>query len=1362
MKRHALYLSLLLLAAPALCFAGPDDFICDTAIYGGETALVKPNVLIVFDSSGSMSGEIETQVCVPNPDYDLDGILDGSDNCPFDANADQADGDSDGVGDVCDAFTDRDLDGHRDQDDNCPTVANADQADGDGDDIGDLCDNCPVDANASQADDDDDGIGDACDSDPGGGPSGGYDPRVNYTTGITTRYCGDGDGDDERCRRDAVYYCRASRWHDGTCSEWRRVLNDTDDIHQTECWPARPEDSLETTGQYIGTRRIERWDCDRDDSTRYYATGNWIVWYNLTSGGTTLRESAPVDELYATAPPAPAAPAMSIGEPAALAATTSATSGPMICTTVRRSKNSIAREVVEDLIVSTSGVNFGLMNFNGDNGGKFVTRSVGGANYTSTIKDMSAIHTGTTTNQDALIQIVRNVPTDSWTPLAETLYESMRYFTGGSSAFSTWTGSYPSPITASCQQTYVILITDGMSTQDRANVLTTICSSGDCDGDHAEPGSFPDNGSHYLDDVAKYLHDRDLSTTYAGTQNVLTFTIGFGLGGGSDDAVDLLERTAANGGGNAYLAENYQALTGALTSIIGQILEVNSAFVAPVVPTNPENKTYSGKRVYLGFFKPITNNDWQGNLKKFGLGYGGVVEDKNGVAATDANGRFLSTATSYWSVTPDGSNVDEGGVGDLLASRDFSTDPRLIYTYTGAESDLTHVSNQFTTGNAALTMASLQVATPDARTALINYVHGLDAYDADADGNAAEKREWILGDILHSKPAVQAYSNYALADEADITKNSSVIFIGSNDGQIHAFRDADGKELWSFIPPTVLPQLQLLGNNIHNYFMDGSPRILAFDRDGDGNIGPGPETAAGDLDPLGLDAGTDDKVIMLIGMRRGGGIDTLAPLPSRGSFFAIDVTDPLAPKYMWELKSTTAGFGELGETWSAAEFGQVRVGGSDRLVAFIGAGYDTNEDLRFGNTQTFPGCADQSSAASMALCDQTETTLRADDAALLVSPGTLPQWNPRGRGIYLIELATIDNYGIPTFHSTPVKLWEWTHVAAPDSLVPPRATADNPAFSFPTDLTPLDRNYDGLVDLIYAGDTGGGLWRFDISSQDTTGHWFGRKIFNANPSSDPISGESPVTNGRKIMDAPSVVFEPGYNGIYFGTGDRAHPLNKGVTSRMYAFYDRDYKSATPTVKTEANLVNLTEDYLQVATPPAFSGTCTDSDNSIKCTLERLNSPSYNGWFIKLNQHAGEKVLSPPVVFNKVAYYTTFTPNIVTEDPCLVGNLGQGRIYAVDYKTGEAVFNYDVGNDAEYDPDSNERAMVKGTPDVVLRRSDRSLALGSGIPSGVVVYIQYDSSSGGANAGALAGCGGGLCGSPVPPGGLAIPVYWMLE
>ncbi|SDR66197.1 thrombospondin type 3 repeat-containing protein [Christiangramia echinicola] len=111
-----------------------------------------------------------------NSDSDGDGVNDDVDNCPNTANSDQADNDSDGMGDVCDA--DDDDDGILDVNDNCPFTDNPGQKDNDGDGMGDACDddddddgvldandNCPFTANTNQEDFDVDGLGDVCDAD---------------------------------------------------------------------------------------------------------------------------------------------------------------------------------------------------------------------------------------------------------------------------------------------------------------------------------------------------------------------------------------------------------------------------------------------------------------------------------------------------------------------------------------------------------------------------------------------------------------------------------------------------------------------------------------------------------------------------------------------------------------------------------------------------------------------------------------------------------------------------------------------------------------------------------------------------------------------------------------------------------------------------------------------------------------------------------------------------------------------------------------------------------------------------------------------------------------------------------------------
>jgi len=129
--------------------AGPVGTICiDSAFVppAGKFIFVDPDAAVHLPS-------ISGPFCFPVKvmDSDGDGYIDDVDNCPQVYNPDQADADSDGIGDVCDDCTDTDGDGFGNPgyaantctEDNCPDVYNPDQTDSDSDGIGDSCDVCP-------------------------------------------------------------------------------------------------------------------------------------------------------------------------------------------------------------------------------------------------------------------------------------------------------------------------------------------------------------------------------------------------------------------------------------------------------------------------------------------------------------------------------------------------------------------------------------------------------------------------------------------------------------------------------------------------------------------------------------------------------------------------------------------------------------------------------------------------------------------------------------------------------------------------------------------------------------------------------------------------------------------------------------------------------------------------------------------------------------------------------------------------------------------------------------------------------------------------------------------------------------------
>ena len=871
----------------------------------------------------------------------------------------------------------------------------------------------------------------------------------------------------------------------------------------------------------------------------------------------------------------------------------------------------VAKKVITDILETINGVRVGIMVFNKGScvGGRVLTY----------IQDIDEHH-----NRQDLIDDINAIIPETGTPLAQTLYEAGLYFKGAISAYNphrpgTLDYAGHNPIQYSCQKNFVIYLTDGGSHLDDDDILRTVI--GDQDGDQREPPGAPNDprpedpsGTDFMDDVAKYLYDHDLSSTLEGIQNVTTYTISFRIQDGI--ANDLLRRTALHGHGKYYTAQNAAELAYSFSNVFSEVLTRSSSYVAPVVPVSRMEKATAGDKLYLAFFKPKLSSMWTGNIKKYGVQQTndaanglvvGDILDVSGTKAMDSNGEFYSATTSYWTTGgTDGGEVERGGVGEVLRDR---TSARKLYTYFGTNSTLTDASNAFSKTNSSITTTLLNVSTTDDKNKLIDFIHGTDVWDDNRNGVTTDKRDWLLGSFLHSKPYVLHYAD------------RTVIYAGSNDGMLHAFNDETGEELWAFIPPEFLGRLIELHSLTPGIFVDGSPKAYTSYNG----------------------SGTMTQALLIFGMRRGG-----------NKYYALDVTDPLTPHYAWKIDpDTMSDYAEMGQSWSTPVIGKVAIGTGDKWVAIIGGGYDVGQDDGGGNAPP-------------------------DD---------------HGRAVYVVDVLT-------------------------GALVKRFSFAENSAmtYSIPSDITSLDMDGDGRVERLYVGDMNAQVWRFDIGASDTSS-WTGRILFRSNRDHQ---------EKRKIFYPPDVTFETGsagdYEMLYFGTGDRENPKGERDTDRIYAVKDR----SSMTMLHESNLVDVTQDELQ---DPRKNQATRDQ------ILSDLNT--LNGWFIILEKRTGEKCLSSPVVYGKVAYYTTFAPTLGRHeeiDPCLIGE-GIAKLYALGYQDGTAVFNLDDD--------------IEGT----IGENDRSIIIGSSIPSGVSITII------GGKVVAYVGVGGGVYTPDLTTTKNLFPVYW---
>lgn len=493
----------------------------------------------------------------------------------------------------------------------------------------------------------------------------------------------------------------------------------------------------------------------------------------------------------------------------------------------------------------------------------------------------------------------------------------------------------------------------------------------------------------------------------------------------------------------------------------------------------------------------------------------------------------------------------------------------------------------------------------------------------------------------------------------------------------------------------------IVGNNFNNFqrsFFDGTPFIVDVFLDGtkeqangipDSVCDASDDPESGKIDGIISTCGKEWHTILMSGFRNGG-----------GGFTALDITNmacandactstskkfsdgPDYPEHLWTLFDR-----DMGNSWSQPKAGRVRIkfegemaGDAettvDRWVVFAGGGLEPYFTNPVGNDDHPDTAVDESA----------NTLLNYEEPIY------------KGNVFYAIDIAT----GEIIFKF--------------DDDDDSNFVCDTPA-----DPNVIDVNADGYIDIVYLGDKCGRMWRFDVSEPIEAGiklstasdgilsddyqfsapDWSGSAVFCAN---DPEaeSGGSPVNTCLSMTDdlrkplatdtlfpiyfAPtSVIDNDGKRHVIFTTGDRAWPSNADKYGYLYNFIDEYIPSfirgstnpTTETFKTIEDIVDTTVG----GTLLTISSAGTTGDG---LDLFSISGPADdpNGEYLiefangcdttndNTCAEGGEKGIGTPVVIERRLLFTTFVPESGEIEECSAG-LGQGRIFGIDFITGQA-------------------------------------------------------------------------------------------
>lgn len=417
------------------------------------------------------------------------------------------------------------------------------------------------------------------------------------------------------------------------------------------------------------------------------------------------------------------------------------------------------------------------------------------------------------------------------------------------------------------------------------------------------------------------------------------------------------------------------------------------------------------------------------------------------------------------------------------------------------------------------------------------------------------------------------------------------------------------------------------------------------------------------------------------------------------------------------------------------------------LVSSLGAGGKGFFVLDVTNAANFvdPGNA----ASNVVVMDKTVTT-NADIGHIFAAPVVDELTRSRSEQIVRVNDSGTSGYrwavilgnGYNSTNERPVLLIQYLDgTRALRTIVANATTGQANGLGAPRTV---DLNGNGTVDLVYAGDLKGNLWKFDLTSSNPS-NW--KVAFSGNPL---YTARDSSGNTQPITAAP--IWKMGYDGtgiqVLFGTGQNIVATELGASSvqTVYSIWDQSqyyWTINSGVTGTDTTRITGTREstLVQQTQKAANAGDVFFSTSTNGVAYSRSNASAPRGWYFDLPA-SRERVLNHPTVFERnLIRVSSAVPTASAEgETCDLSTLrGAGYLSIFDIYSGKPpthdVFGEGNGNRVIYG--SGDYATVEDKQ----RNKETIIDPGATCEGTECECI-----------GAGCGCSGNSCGSPGRCGG----------